>query len=219
MNRIKNHKTDRKMKALVPLAALAFMCCLIVFSLVPLYADGGNSINESGGEGIVPVSLTTTNGGIGGCDVVPTRFSISVPTSLPLAMADNGDVVSAEGIKIVNHSYGAVRIKSVRIKAACGWNLVKYGAKNIFAGEKVDSNKLGFLLKIGDGQYRSTENTGNDQLIISSPVRGCYMSGAGDSASCSVALSYRAVITPLSYTVKNTAIASVIFIFEWDRAE
>lgn len=103
-------------------------------------------IDISGGSGTTPVSLTTTNGGIGGSDdgdITPTKLNVTVPTTLPLAMSDEGTVVTATDCKITNFSYGAVRVKSVTISAAANWHLTKFGDKSLLAAEKVDSNKLG----------------------------------------------------------------------------
>ena len=50
----------------------------------------------------------------------PTRMSVTVPTALPMAMSDDGTVVTASDCKITNNSYGAVRVRSVSISAADG---------------------------------------------------------------------------------------------------
>jgi len=118
-----------------------------------------SEIDISGGSGTTPVSLTTTNGGIGGSDdgdITPTKLNVTVPTTLPLAMSDEGTVVTATDCKITNFSYGAVRVKSVTISAAANWHLTKFGDKSLLAAEKVDSNKLGFALAIGGGKQVQT---------------------------------------------------------------
>lgn len=51
-------------------------------------------------------------------DITPTKLNVTVPTTLPLAMSDEGTVVTATDCKITNFSYGAVRVKSVTISAA-----------------------------------------------------------------------------------------------------
>ena len=42
------------------------------------------------------------------------------------------------------------------------------------------------------------------------------MSGAGDTSANTVAISYNAIVTPVSEAVTKTAIASVLFIIAWD---
>ena len=166
-----------------------------------------------------PVNLTTTNeglGGDGGGETTPTRMSVTVPTALPMAMSDDGTVVTASDCKITNNSYGAVRVRSVSISAAEGWNLTAFGDKSSLAGEKVDSNKLGFAMSIGGGAQVATASNEATQSLITAPIDGCYMTGVGDSTRNSVAVAYSAIVTPLSNVVENANVANVVFVIEWD---
>ena len=205
-------KTLRK-----PVTTLLALC--MVFSLaVGACAD---DITASGGSATSPVNLTTTNDGIGGGEggggtVTPTRMSVTVPTALPMAMSDDGTVVTATDCKITNNSYGAVRVASVSISAAEGWNLTAFGDKASLAGEKVDSNKLGFALSIGGGAQVATSTDEATQSLITAPIEGCYMTGAGDSSRNSVAIDYDAIVTPLSSAVEGANVANVVFVIEWD---
>jgi len=184
-------------------------------------------INSNGGSGSTPVSLTTTNDGLGidtdgdgvpdyPGTVTPTKMSVVVPTALPMAMSDNGTVVTATDCKIINYSYGSVRVKSVTISAAPDWNLTAFGPKASLASEKVDSNKLGFALSIGGGQQVNTVTNERTQQLISAPINGCYMTGVGDASGNSVSVEYAAIVTPLSSTVSNTTVANVVFVIEWN---
>lgn len=205
-------KTLRK-----PVTMLLALC--MVFSLaVGACAD---DITASGGSATSPVNLTTTNDGIGGGEggggtVTPTRMSVTVPTALPMAMSDDGTVVTATDCKITNNSYGAVRVASVSISAAEGWNLTAFGDKASLAGEKVDSNKLGFALSIGGGAQVATASNEATQSLITAPIAGCYMTGVGDSSRNSVAIDYDAIVTPLSGAVEGANVANVVFVIEWD---
>ena len=195
----------------------------LILSLCMLFALGATAfaaeIHTSGGSGSTPVNLTTTNGGIGGGgsgDITPTKLNVIVPTALPLAMSDDGTVVTATDCKIINNSYGAVRVRSAVISAASGWHLTKFGDKSILAGEKVDSKKLGFAMKIGGGTQVKTTTNNDTQTLISSPIAGCYMSGVGDTTGNSIAIQYAAIVTPLSQAVTNANVANVVFVVEWD---
>jgi hypothetical protein len=180
-------------------------------------------IGTSGGSGTTPVNLTTTNdgldGGSGSGSGSATKLNVVVPTALPMAMSDEGDVVTATDCKIVNNSYGAVRVKSVTISAADNWNLTSFGDKSTLAAEKVDSNKLGFALSIGGGQQVKTASNAATQTLISAPITGCYMTGVGDTSGNSVAVDYDAIVTPLSNTVDNATVANVVFVIEWDMVD
>ena len=198
------------------LTALCLALCMVCAMSATAFAA---EIDTSGGSGTTPVNLTTTNGGIGGGGgTTPTKLNVVVPTSLPMAMSDEGDVVTATDCKIVNNSYGAVRVKSVSITAASGWPLTAFGNKSSLAGEKVDSNKLGFAMNIGGGTQVKTTSDAATQALITSPIAGCYMTGTGDTAANSVKIDYSAIVTPLSGAVNNATVASVVFVIEWDTA-
>lgn len=200
------------------LTSLILAACMLCAVSVSASAA---EINQSGGSGTTPVNLTTTNGGIGGegGEVTPTKLNVIVPTSLPMAMSDDGTVVTASDCKIVNKSYGAVRVKSVTISAADDWNLTAFGDKSTLAGEKVDSNKLGFALSIGGGKQVKTTSDKATQQLITNHIDGCYMTGIGDTANNFVSIDYDAIVTPLSGAVNNATVANVVFVIEWDMVD
>lgn len=203
---------NKHLKKLLSLCLALSLCCGL--GATAFAAE----INTSGGSGSTPVNLTTTNDGIGG-EVTPTKLSVIVPTVLPVAMADDGTVVTATDCKIINRSYGAVRVAAVTISAASGWHLTKFGDKSTLASEKVDSNKLGFALSISGGKQVATATDSAVQTLISAPLSGCYLTGEGDHAGSVARISYAAIITPLSSVVDNATIASVVFVVEWDTAD
>jgi hypothetical protein len=197
--------------------ALALALCMVCAMSVTAFAA---EIDTSGGSGTTPVNLTTTNDGIGGGDTpTPTKLNVVVPTSLPMAMSDDGNVVTATDCKIINNSYGAVRVKSVSITAASDWHLTAFGNKSTLAGEKVDSNKLGFAMKIGGSAQVKTASDAATQSLITVPITGCYMTGIGDTNDNTVAVEYSAIVTPLSGAVNNATVANVVFVIEWDTVE
>ncbi len=196
--------------------AIVLSLCMVCAMSVSAFAA---EVDTDGGAGTTPVYLSSTEDGSIGGNPSPTAMSVTVPTALPMAMSQNGDVTTATDCKIINNSYGAVRVKSVTISTANGWKLTAFGDKSILASEKVDSNKLGFAMTIGDGQVVKTDNSDNaQQALISAPIAGCYMSGAGNTAANSVAVNYSAIVTPLSAPVTNANIANVVFVIEWDTA-
>lgn len=176
-------------------------------------------IDTSGGAGSTPVSLSSTDDGTLGGDPSATALRVTVPTALPMAMNQDGDVTTATDCKIVNNSFGAVRVASVTITAADDWSLTAYGDKSILAGEKVDSNQIGFAISIGGGKMMATDDSNEDtQALISTPITGCFMTGLGNQNGNSVAVNYDAIVTPLSNAVTNATVANVVFIVEWDTA-
>ena len=176
-------------------------------------------VNTDGGSGSTPVYLSSTEDGTLDGDPSATAMSVTVPTALPMAMSQTGDVTTADNCQIINNSYGAVRVKSVNITTANGWRLTSFGDKSTLASEKVDSNKLGFALSIGGGTQVVTDTSDeSSQYLISAPIAGCYMSGIGNTSGNAVSVDYEAIVTPLSSAVTNANIANVVFVIEWDTA-
>ncbi|MBQ7300430.1 MAG: hypothetical protein IJW77_11395 [Clostridia bacterium] len=198
------------------LITLALALCMALSATVCVSAA---EINSDGGSGSTPVYLSSTDDGTMDGEPSATAMSVTVPTALPMAMSQTGDVTTADNCQIINHSYGAVRVKSVTISAENGWHLTAFSDKSALASEKVDSDKLGFAIRIGGGEWAVTDNTdASAQTLISAPIAGCYMSGAGNAANNTVSVDYSAIVTPLSTAVTNANIANVVFVVEWDTA-
>lgn len=193
--------------------ALALCLCLSITA-------SAAEISASGNSGSTPVNLTSTDDGTTGGKPAGTAMSVTVPTALPMTMSQTGDVTTADNCRIVNNSYGAVRVKTVTITAEGGWSLTAFGSKASLASEKVDSKKLGFALTIGGGAQNATATGKADtQTLVSAPKTGCYMTGVGNTTSNSVAIAYDAIVTPLSTAVTGATVASVVFVIEWDTAD
>ena len=191
------------------------LCSLAVMAVPAFAAD----ITTNGGSGTTPVNLSSTDDGTLSGNPAATALSVTVPTALPVAVGIDGETATADNAKITNNSYGAVRVKSATISGANGWTLVPFGSKNTLASEKVDSNKIGFAMTIGSGAQVKTANTSNSQALISAPVTGCYMSGAGDTTKNSVSVLYDAIVTPVSSAVTDRTVASIVFVVEFDTAD
>lgn len=176
-------------------------------------------IDASGGSGSTPVNLSSTDDGTIGGTPSATAMRVTVPTALPMAVSKDGVVTTASNCQITNHSYGAVRVKSVTISAANGWKLTSFSDKDALASAKVDSNQIGFALTIGGGQQKTTDSSNaSTQTLISAPITGCYLTGSGNISGSSAAVSYNAVITPLSNPVTDATVANVVIVVEWDTA-
>ena len=189
--------------------------CSVAAMAVPAFAA---DITANGGNGTTPVNLYSTDDGTIDGNPAATALSVTIPTALPVAVGIDGETTTADNAKITNNSYGAVRVKSATISGANGWTLTAFGNKNILAGEKVDSNKIGFAMTVGEGAQVKTDASGNTQALISTPVTGCYMSGAGDTTRNSVSVLYDAIVTPVSSAVTNKTVANIVFVVEFDTA-
>ena len=203
------------MKNFKKIVSLVLAVCLM--ASLAIGASAANTVDVAGGTGTSSVTLSSTADGSIGGDPAATKMSVTVPTVLPVAVGTDGTVSTATDAKIVNNSFGAVKVANVSIEAAQGWALTAFGSKDTLAHEKVDSNKFGFSISLGNGAKKLTDNkNASKQTLLDAAVEGCYMSGVGDTSANTVAISYDAIVTPVSEAVTNTAIASVLFIIAWD---
>ena len=205
-------KKTKMTKVVSVVLALAFCLC---------FSAGlcAGEIDASGGAATAPVNLSSTDDGTLDGNPAATALSVTVPTALPMAMSVAGDVTTATDCAITNNSYGAVRVSSVTISVVRDWDLTAFGDKSTLANEKVDANKLGFVLSVGGGNLAKTDSSNVEtQTLISAPIDGCYMTGVGDPSGNVAEIDYAAIVTPLSTAVTNATIANVVFVVEWDTA-
>ena len=203
------------MKNTKKIVSLILAICMI--ASLAISASAANTVDASGGTGTSSVTLSSTADGSLDGDPSATKMSVVVPTVLPIAVGTDGSVATASDAKIINNSFGAVKVANISIEAAQGWSLAAFGSKDTLAHEKVNSNKFGFQLAIGGGAAAATDNkNASKQTLLDSAVEGCFMSGVGDTSANSIGISYDAIVTPISEAVTNTAIASVLFIIAWD---
>ena len=201
-------------KKIVSLILAVCMIASLAISASAMELPSGNTVGESGGTGTSSVTLSST---ADGGDPAATKMSVTVPTVLPIAVGTDGSVATASDAKIVNNSFGAVKVANVSIEAAQGWSLAAFGDKASLAHEKVNSNKFGFSLSLGNGAAQIPDGkNASKQTLLTDAVEGCFMSGVGDQTANSISISYDAIVTPVSEAVTNAAIASVLFIIAWD---
>ena len=203
------------MKNTKKIVSLILAVCMI--ASLAISASAANTVDASGGTGTSSVTLSSTADGSLDGDPSATKMSVVVPTVLPIAVGTDGSVATASDAKIINNSYGAVKVNSVSIEAAQGWSLAAFGAKETLAHEKVNSNKFGFSISLGNGTAKQTDDkNASKQTLLDAAVEGCYMSGVGDTSANSIGIAYDAIVTPVSEAVTNTSIASVLFVIAWD---
>ena len=196
---------------------ISLILAICMIASLAISASAANTVDASGGTGTSSVTLSSTADGSIGGDPAATKMSVTVPTVLPIAVGTDGTVSTATDAKIVNNSFGAVKVASVNIEAAQGWALTAFGNKDTLAHEKVNSNKFGFQIALGNGAAQITDNkNASKQTLLDTAIEGCYMSGAGDQTANSVEVTYDAIVTPVSEAITNTSIASVLFVIAWD---
>ena len=134
------------------------------------------------------------------CAYEMTRFSVTVPTSLQIAMSPDGDVTTADVGAIVNRSTGAVKVSSLQVETVNGWTLVPYGTD--MAHQKVDAKVIGFSIA-----GTQTQKTGTTESLTLDSRWTIPQDG-------SLALPYDAVVSACSQPVREQVI-TLVFVLEW----
>ncbi len=128
-------------------------------------------------------------------------FSVTVPTTLPLGVDENGQVYSSQDTAIQNRSSGKVRVSSITLESQNGWQIVPYDTN--MAAEQVDAKLVGFAINSAETLAR-----GSSEVLV--------MAGEWDMEENSpLQLHYDAVVSALSTAVTDVPILTVVFILEW----
>ena len=114
---------------------------MAMVALVPASAE----ITTSGGSDTTRVELTygTDTDGDGHLDH-GANFKVTVPTIIPFTVDSDGNVTTADNLKIQNLGKGPVDITKVHADTVNGWEMVAYGTD--FKKVPVDSKKFTFQL-------------------------------------------------------------------------
>ena len=134
------------------------------------------------------------------CAYEMTRFSVTVPTSLQIAMSPDGNITTADVGAIVNRSTRAVKVSSLQVKTVNGWTLVPYGTD--MAHQKVDAKIIGFSIA-----GTQTQKTGTTESLTLDSRWTIPQDG-------SLALPYDAVVSACSQPVQEQ-VMTLVFVLEW----
>ena len=147
-----------------------------------------HEVTTDGGSGAVPVVLTQK----------ATKFSVTVPTVLPVYMSATHEIEVATDAKIINNGFGPVCVKSVQVDSLDDWELVEFEAD--LTGGKVNEHKYGLQFMWSDVQTDGTCAVDNFPTI---------------KGNNSMHLDYDANISVLSGALEEN-IAMVTFVVGWD---
>jgi len=166
----------------------------LVLALCLAFALGCPAFATDMGSREVPVIVSAEAG----------RFSVSVPTVLPVEVDILGNVYCANsGIaRIVNNSSGPVEVTNVSLDSANGWTLVPF--ETDYSSVKTSSKQFGFKL-----QGANVPTTGI-----------CDTSGFGIiPGNESIAINYDATVATQSTAITTAeTMAYVIFVVGWAQS-
>ncbi len=147
---------------------------------------------------------TDGNGGCDVCGYLMARFSVTVPSSLTLAVSEQGKVYAAGDAAITNSSTGDVKVTGITVHAQGRWTLVPYNRS--MADAKVDSRLIGFSVN----GAASTKTGSSEGLALSDG----WTIRKGDA----VPLRYNAVVSATSTAIRTEEVLSLVFVVAWADA-
>ena len=155
----------------------------------------GTSVDSTTGAASVPVTVARE----------AATFSVTVPSTLPIAVDANGNVTTATDATIINNSGAPVAVTKVELNSQSNWTLAAY-SRDIL-NLPVDAKRFGLQMNIGDKTV-ATSNSGTDD-ILSDSLNARIAKGQ----NCAV--TYNALFPAQTAAVSDTQIANVVFTIGW----
>ena len=198
-------------KILSTALALALTAALAVpaFAAPSAATQTSPGITASGGADTTEVQLTIGSGdGSTGAGAGSGAFSVTVPTVLPFAVANNGAVSVASNAKIVNAGNGPVKVTNVTATGKNGWAIVANGTNF----KTVPMNTKSFTLALNGDSFPAAATDAASALTL---TPGSWGQIAGSNGE--LALSYSGDFAAQTSNL-DVKVADVVFTVAWDAA-
>lgn len=150
---------------------------------------GGGSI-ENLNTSDVPVTLNAE----------PAKFSVTVPTTLPVWVDSSGNVEVATNAQIVNNSSGPVKVTSLKIESTNDW-VTKEFSKDLSKS------------KVGSKEYSLEVN--GDRTTSSGIIQFNQSNWGAIEVGASQSVIYNTKISPQKESI-NQSIANLVITVDWD---
>ncbi len=149
-------------------------------------------VTSSGEESSVPVTLTVSQ----------AQFNVTLPTGLPVHVATDGTVTTADNVSIANNSVAPIEVKEVSVETANGWTLDNFASD--FTRKKVGTKEFGMQMQ--------NSNVG---------ANGSYDASALGviGGNSQLPLIYDAKVAAQKNAVSDETMANVVFTVAWTDKE
>ena len=166
--------------------------CLVMALSVPAFAA---STISAGGDADSTVML----------DAAAATFSVTVPTSLDMALAADGTVTCATNAKITNNGYAPVEVTAIAVNDATGWTKVAFSDATTFKTYRVNSKQ--YAMKIGT---TGSLQDASEALTSAGGIIGTDINGGAE-----LAFAYDGLISSFSAAATDQTVATVVFTVGW----
>lgn len=161
----------------------------LMLSLILLFTSAYAADVSSPGTGSSQAKVTQT----------ASVISVSVPTGLPVTVTSDGTVTTSTDAKIVNNSYGPIKVSSIQLNGANSWSLTNYTTN--FKAMKVGLKQFGFQL-----QGVNVPNTGLASLTGFNSISG----------GSELPINYEAKVAVQSQAITQD-IGNIVITISWDK--
>ena len=202
--------TMNKLFSTVLALALTAAMAVPTFAAAPSAATQTTpGITASGGSDTTEIKLTIGSGdGSSDSGSGSGAFSVTVPTVLPFAVANDGTVTAASDAKIINGSNGPVKITNVTATGANGWAIVAHGTNF----KTVPMNSKQFTLTLNGDNFPAAATATPSALTLTPASWGQI---AGDNGE--LTLTYSGAFASQTSNI-DVKVADVVFTVAWDAA-
>ena len=176
---------------------IAFLLILCSFFSLLCNASAAEALDSTEAESRVVLT-----------SAAPAVFSVTVPSSLPVALKADGAAEVATNAKIINNGYAPVEVTAIAVNDATGWTKVAFSNATTFKTYKVDSKQ--YAMKIGTESKLQDASTG---LSTDGGIIGTCIDGGTD-----LPFSYDGLISSFSAAQNNQTVATVVFTVSWVEA-
>ena len=196
------------------IATFALSTAMLMSLAVPAFAADVNQTNSST---TIPVTINAE----------ATIFDVTLPANFPVTVdPSTGEASTADNAVITNKSAGAIKVSKIQVDKAGEWKLAAYDTD--MSKEKVDSNKIGVQVAPKGGRnatsggtyLKTTDANADTQVLLDGTGANAdqwIINGKGATdGSNELTVQYGAKASPVSKTVTNEQVASIILTVAWD---
>ena len=208
----------KKTKHIRKLLSMALALSCVASLAVPAFADNTQAATENT-ETVVPVTISAE----------ATTFDVTLPTDFPTSVdPDTGETTNGQDTTITNGSSGSIVVTQIKITNYGRWKLAAFDAD--LRNEDVDSNQIGVAVKPVGGRQSLGENAGTvlkttassqtEQILLTTTSETAdewVIDATNAGSSDELTISYDTNASPVSETITNQRVASIIITVSWNK--
>lgn len=187
------------------LAAVMALSCVAPGALAADLTVGTetNTVADGSGSSLVKVTAEAT------------QMTVTVPAILPISVDDTGTVTVATDAKVINKSYGAVKVTNLSAASNGSWTLQAYDHN--FMADKVGTKN--YTVSI-DGNPADPTNSGAIEVsaALGAQIDGAEFSSAGALTTATErGFTYTGRISAQKTALTNEEISTITFTVDWSE--